>query len=439
MYDLIIEDGTILSGAGRTVADIAVEGGEIVYVGTRPAGGARRRVSAIGRFVAPGLIDTHVHFRDPGHPQKEDWASGSRAAASGGVTTVCDMPNTSPPTITTQAWLDKAALAADRSRVNFGIWFGAAAGNVDEARRITDEGPACGIKVFMGASTGPLLVNDATLVEFFEKTRGLMGVHAEDEGVLQAFRERWAGRTPPTHHDSRPAEAAVVAVQRLIELVRAHPRPVHVCHVSTAAELAVLEAVRGSVPITTEVAPHHLWLNNEEPLGNLGKVNPPLRPESDRRALWTAVRRGLIDTVGSDHAPHTLEEKGLSYDQAPSGIPGVELTFSLLMSAVKRSRLPLELLVQMTSEAPAARFGFARKGQIRAGFDADLVVFREVDLVSVATMQLYTRVGWSPYAAQKAAPKPELVFVAGRLVAENGVIVDDEGRGCLVSPSRGEA
>lgn len=421
------------------MADIAVEGGEIVYVGTRPGGGSRRRVSAMGRFVAPGFIDTHVHFRDPGHPSKEDWASGSRAAASGGVTTVCDMPNTNPPTITTDAWSEKAALAAARSRVNFGIWFGAAAGNVDEARRITDEGPACGIKVFMGASTGPLLVNDATLVEFFEKTRGLMGVHAEDEGVLQAFRERWAGRTPPTHHDSRPAEAAVVAVQRLIELVRTHPRPVHVCHVSTAAELAVLEAVRGSVPITTEVAPHHLWLNNEEPLGNLGKVNPPLRPESDRRALWTALRRGLIDTVGSDHAPHTREEKGLPYEQAPSGIPGVELTFSLLMSAVKRGKLPLELMVQVTSEAPAARFGFARKGRIKAGFDADLIVFREVELVSVAAMQLHTRVGWSPYAALKAAPKPELVFVAGRLVAENGAIVDDEGRGCLVSPARGAA
>ncbi len=439
MYDLIIEDGTILSGAGRTVADVAVEGGEIVYVGTRPAGGARRRISAIGRFVAPGLIDTHVHFRDPGHPQKEDWASGSRAAASGGVTTVCDMPNTNPPTITTGAWSEKAALAAARSRVNYGIWFGAAAGNVDDARRMVDDGPACGLKVFMGASTGPLLVNDATLVEFFEKTRGLMGVHAEDEGLLQAFRERWAGSTPPTHHDARPAEAAVVAVQRLVELVRAYPRPVHVCHVSTAAELAVLEAVRGSVPITTEVSPHHLWLNNEEPLGNLGKVNPPLRPESDRRALWTALRRGLLDTVGSDHAPHTLEEKGVPYEQAPSGIPGVELTFSLLMSAVKRSRLPLELLVQMTSEAPAARFGFSRKGQVKVGFDADLVVFREQELVAVATMQLHTRVGWSPYAALKAAPKPELVLVGGRIVAENGMIVDDEGRGSLVSPTRGMA
>ncbi len=436
MYDLIIEDGTILSGAGRTVADIAVEGGEIVYVGTRPGGGARRRVSAIGRFVAPGLIDTHVHFREPGHTWKEDWASGSRAAASGGVTTVCDMPNTNPPTVTAQAWLEKAALAAERSRVNFGIWFGAAAGNVDEARRMVDDGPGCGIKVFMGASTGPLLINDATLVEFFEQTRGLMGVHAEDEGVLQAQRGQWAGRTPPTHHDARPAEAAVVAVQRLVELARAHPRPVHVCHVSTAAELAVLEGVRGSVPITTEVAPHHLWLNNEEPIGNLGKVNPPLRPESDRRALWTALRRGLLDTVGSDHAPHTLDEKALPYEQAPAGIPGVELTFSLLMSAVKRSRLPLELLVQMTSETPAARFGFARKGQIKAGFDADLVVFREQELVQIATMELLTKVGWSPYAAHKAAPKPELVFIAGRLVAEGGVIVDDEGRGRLVSPAR---
>ncbi len=436
MYDLIIEDGTILSASGRTVADIAVEGGEIVYVGSRPAGGAKLRVSAIGRFVAPGLIDTHVHFRDPGHSAKEDWASGSRAAVSGGVTTVCDMPNTRPPTISVEAWHEKAAIARERSRVNFGIWFGAAAGRVDEARAMVDEGPACGLKVFMGASTGPLLVDDATLVELFRRTSGLMGVHAEDEGTLQGLREEWAGRTPPSHHDARPARAAVVAVERLVELTRAFPRPVHICHVSTAAEIAVLEAVRDELSITTEVSPHHLWLNNEDPLGNLGKVNPPLRPESDRRALWTALRRGLLDTVGSDHAPHTLEEKALSYHEAPAGIPSVELTFSLLMAAVKHGRMSMERLVQMTSEVPAARFGFSRKGKVKVGFDADLVVFREQELVELATLKLLTRVGWSPFGSQRGSPKPERVFVGGRLVSHNGTLVDDEGRGRLVSPTR---
>jgi dihydroorotase len=436
VYDLIIEDGTILGSAGRRVADIAVEGGRIVYIGPRAAGGARRKVSAIGKFVVPGFIDTHVHFRDPGHPHKEDWASGSRAAVSGGVTTVCDMPNTSPPTVTVEAWEEKAALAAAKSRANYGIWFGGAAGRVDDTRRMADEGPACGIKVFMGASTGPLLVDDATLVQLFERTRALMGVHAEDEAVLQHYRELWAGRTPPTHHDARPAEAAVSAVRRLVELATAHPRPVHVCHVSTAAELAVLDAVRGVLPMTLEVSPHHLWLENTMPLGNLGKVNPPIRPESDRRAMWAALGRGLLDTVGSDHAPHTREEKALPYEQAPAGIPGVELIFPLFLAAVKLGKLPIERVVQLCAETPAQLFGFARKGRVAVGADADLLIFGEPELHKHAAEELLTRVGWSPYVGQKIAGKPDQVFVGGRLVAERGRIVDDDGRGELVRPER---
>lgn len=436
MYDLIIEDGTILSSSGRQVADIAIEGGEIVYVGPRPGGAARARVSAIGRFVLPGFVDTHVHFRDPGHPAKEDWSSGSRAAASGGVTTVCDMPNTSPPTITAEAWHDKAGRAAERSAVNYGIWFGAAAGRVDDARQMTDDGPACGIKVFMGASTGPLLVDDRTLVEFFERTTSLMGVHAEDEGELQAQRVFWEGRTPPTHHDSRPAQAAVKAVERLVELTRVHPRPVHVCHVSTEAELGVLERVRGELPITLEASPHHLWLNHESPLGNFGKVNPPLRPEADRRAIWAALRQGLIDTIGSDHAPHTREEKKRPYAEAPSGMPGVEFIFSLMMAAVSQGKLGLERVVQLCAEVPAARFGFTRKGRVAAGADADIVIFREGDLVSLTADRILSRVGWSPFVGQNIAPKPEAVYVGGKLVARSGSIVDDTVRGTLVSPTR---
>lgn len=426
----------VLSGSGRRQADVAVEGGRVVYVGARPAGGARRRVSASGRFVLPGFIDTHVHFRDPGHPHKEDWASGSRAAASGGVTTVCDMPNTSPPTITAEAWHAKAALAAERSRVDYGIWVGAAAGHVDEARRLADDGPACGIKVFMGASTGPLLVDDATLVELFARTHALMGVHAEDEGVLARYREVWRGKAPPTHHDTRPAEAAVAAVRRLVELTEAAPRPVHVCHVSTADELRVIEAVRGRLPITTEASPHHLWLDSDAPLRNFGKVNPPLRPPSDRAAVWAALEAGVIDTIGSDHAPHTRQEKEAAYEAAPSGMPGVETIFPLLVSAVAEGRLPLERVVALCAEAPARLFGFARKGRVAEGADADLLVFGLAELEELTAASLFTRVGWSPFLGHRVHPRPDEVYVGGRLVAARGQIVDDAVRGGLVSPER---
>lgn len=411
-----------------------MEGGRIVYVGPRPAGGARKKASAIGKFLIPGLVDTHVHFRSPGHPKKEDWASGSRAAASGGVTTVCDMPNTSPPTLSRAAWEEKRALAAAESRVNFGLWVGAAADNLDELNALMDSGDACGIKVFMGASTGPLLVDDATLVRIFESTRGLLGVHAEDEALLTTMRERFAGNPSPDHNEVRPPVAAAAAVKRLVELSKAHQRAVHVCHVSTAAELAVLEDVRGLVPITTEASPHHLWLSTDNSQGNFTKVNPPIRSELDRRALWTAVKRNRIDTIGSDHAPHTREEKLLPYWEAPSGIPGVETTFSLLIAAIRQGRLSIERMVQLCCEAPSKIFGLQRKGWIKAGYDADFALFTEDALVKLLASDLLTRVGWSPFVGQSIGARPEQVYVSGRLVAQRGKIVDDDVRGTLVRP-----
>lgn len=436
MYDLILEDATIITGARRQVADICVEGGKIAYVGARPGGTARRKVSAIGKFVIPGLIDTHVHFRSPGHPEKEDWASGSRAAVSGGVTTVCDMPNTDPPTLTRVEWEQKRGLAAENSRVNFGIWVGAAASNIDDVRELTESGDACGIKLFMGASTGPLLVDDATLVRYFQETKALLGVHAEDETLLALQRAAMRSEPNPAHEKVRPAEAAVAAVRRLIELIRAYPRPTHICHLSTGAELELLDSVRGELPLTTEVSPHHLFLSTDNELGNFGKCNPPIRPEVDRRALWTAVKRGQIDTIASDHAPHTRAEKERGYWEAPAGIPGVETTFCLLQQAIRQGRISLERLVQMCCETPAKIFGFSEKGCIGVGFDADLLLFGETDLVKFTAADLLTRVGWSPFVGQKLGPKPEQVYVLGGLVAQRGVLVDDEARGRLVRPTR---
>jgi dihydroorotase len=439
VYDLIVEDATVVSSSGRAVADVCVEDGRIVYVGARPAGPARRKTAAIGKFLVPGIIDTHVHFRSPGHPHKEDWASGSRAAVSGGVTTVCDMPNTSPPTLTRAAWEEKRSLAAVASRANYGLWVGAASDNLHEINELMDSGDACGIKVFMGASTGPLLVDDATLLRIFLETRGLLGVHAEDEALLVGARERFAGNLTPEHNEVRPPAAAAAAVKRLIELSRAHERAVHICHISTSAELGLLEDVRGVVPVTTEASPHHLWLSTETGQGNFTKCNPPIRDELDRRALWTAVRRHRIDTIGSDHAPHTREEKQLPYWDAPSGIPGVETTFSLLVAAIRQGRLSIERMVQLCAETPARIFGFSRKGWIKPGYDADFALFAESDLVKLTNADLLTRVGWSPFVGQKVGAKPEQVYVSGQLVAQRGRIVDDAVRGTLVRPGDARA
>lgn len=436
MYELVIEDATIVTPEGRRVADIAVEDGRIAYIGPRPGGPARKKISAIGRFALPGLIDTHVHFRSPGHPQKEDWASGSRAAVSGGVTTVLDMPNTDPPTLTRATWEQKRDLALAHSRVNFGIWVGAAAGNFDDMNDLMQSGDACGIKVFMGGSTGPLLVDTATLERVYRETHGIIGVHAEDEPTLVAWRDRFRGDPAPDHNAVRPPAAAAEAVRQLIALTRTYRRATHICHVSTAVELALLEQALDSLPLTVEVCPHHLWLSTEDALGNFMKCNPPIRTDEDRRALWTALRRARVDTIGSDHAPHTREEKERPYWEAPSGIPGVETTFPLLVAGVRQGRLTVERLVQLCCEAPARIFGLPQKGAIKVGYDADLVLYADGDLVRLEEKDLLTRVGWSPFVGQKVARKPEQVFVGGHLVAQRGQIVDDETRGTLVRPER---
>lgn len=428
MYELIIRDATIVSSSGRQVADIAIEGNKIAYVGGKAGGPARREIDAIGRFVMPGVIDGHVHFRDPGDGRKEDWGTGSRAAVAGGVTTVLDMPNTTPPTVDAASVKAKLATASRLSVANFGVWVGATSANLDAIGDLWDSGQVCGTKVFMGDTTGALAVDDRTLDGVFARTRGLLGVHAEDQRALEAAKKRWAANANPVHNDVRPPEAAVEAVRRLIDLVRQTRRTVHICHLSTQNELNLLDPFRGELPITCEVTPHHLFLSVEsagEKMGNLIKVNPPVRAELDRKALWTAVKRGRIDAFASDHAPHTLEEKRRPYWQAPSGIPGVETLYPLLMSAVAHGRMNLERMVEMCCEAPARIFGLKDKGVIRAGADADLLLFREGELIRLGRDHLHCRVRWSPYVGKEVGAFPELVMVQGRIVARRGKLADD--------------
>ncbi|MDP6932679.1 MAG: dihydroorotase family protein [Myxococcota bacterium] len=427
MYDILIKDATIIRPEGRLVADIGIEDGRITYLGGNPGGRGHEEVSAIGRFVMPGVIDSHVHFRDPGHTYKEDWGSGSRAAVATGVTTVLDMPNTSPATLDVASARAKLSHASECSVSNFGVWVAGTADNIAQANEAWDAGLVCGIKVFMGDTTGGMVVPSEALGEIFGSGSGLIGVHAEEDKTLLEARARMRDQEAPCHNEVRPPSAALAAVTRLVELVRATNRPLHVCHLSTSDELELLAPLRGELPITSEVTPHHLYLSVEtsSDQGNRIKVNPPIRSELDRRALWTAIRRNHIDTFGSDHAPHTAEEKALPYWDAPSGIPGVDTLYPLLMSSVKNTRMSLEAMVQMCCTAPARIFDLKGKGVIEVGADADLILFREGATSRLTEDDLRTKVGWSPFIGREIGVPPDLVVLNGRIAARSGVLADE--------------
>ena len=437
MYDVIIRDGTIVRSSGRLVADIAIQDGKIAYVGGNPGGPAKEEISAIGRFVMPGVIDAHVHFRDPGDAAKESWATGSQEALRGGVTTVLDMPTTEPPTLcmdTVQAKLERAAVG---SLVNYGVWAGASASNTADLGELWASGKVCGTMVYMGESSGPFGITAAQLEEVFQSSEGLLGVHAEDQATLEAARSAHDGVDNPVHNDVRPPAASVKAVETLIDLVQRTQRPVHICHLSTAGELAVLDPYRGDLPITAEVSPHHLFLStdNAGDLGSLVKTDPPVRPELDRRAMVAALKRGRLDTFGSNHAPHTLAEKQQDYWSTPSGLPTVGTMFPLILGALKNGRIGLEMMVSMCSETPARIFNLEGKGRIEEGADADLIMFRDGVTTKLTKDMVTAHCGWSPFVGREVGVPPDFVMVNGHISARHGVVVEGSPVGKAVTYS----
>lgn len=372
-------------------------------------------LDAAGLVALPGVIDAHVHFREPGLTHKEDWASGSRAALAGGVTTVLDMPNTSPPTTSLAALADKRYLASQGSLVDFGLFFGLTEHNLAEALRA--EGVA-GLKLYMGASTGGLLVtSDEALDRVFAEARYPVVVHAEEERILRERRAAWL--TEPScvdHGVLRGIEAAVEATRRAIDMAWRNGARLHVAHLSTGAELDLVEQARRSgVRVTCEVAPHHLLLDESYVLehGCRGKVNPPLRPAAEREALWR--RLSQVDMIATDHAPHLPSEKDLPYERAAAGLPSVELYLPLLLDCVAAGRLSLSELVRLSATGPASVFGMTSKGRLEPGFDADIAL---VDLDAervVDSSKLYSKCGWSPYTGRTLRGWPVMTLVRGHM------------------------
>jgi len=431
-YDLIIRGGTVATPNGVAPADVAVTGGRIAAIsapGRTPGGAEAAEVfDAAGLHVLPGVIDTQVHFREPGNEHKEDLASGTAAAAMGGIVAVFEMPNTAPSTLGAADLDDKLARARGRAWVDHAFFMGAAAENAAELGTLELLPGCCGVKIFMGASTGSLLVeDDETLFEVLKHGRRRVAVHAEDEARM---RERVGiareGADPRFHPEWRDVETARRATERLLRLARRAGRRVHVLHVTTAEEMPLLSAHKDIA--TVEVTPQHLTLSAPdcyERLGTLAQMNPPIREARHREALWRAIADGVVDVIGSDHAPHTREEKAKPYPSSPSGMPGVQTLLPLLLDHMNAGRLSLARLIDLTSAGPARIYGIARKGRIAVGFDAD---FSIVDLKArreIAADWLAAKCGWSPFEGQHVTGWPMATVVRGRVVMREAELQGD--------------
>jgi len=421
--DLVIRGGTVVSHDGIAEADVAIADGRIVAIGAGADTG-QPSFDATGLHLLPGVIDSQVHFREPGMDHKEDLASGTAAAAMGGVVAVFEMPNTQPGTVTPAALADKLDRAAGRAWVDHAFYAGATAENVDDLAELESLAGCAGIKLFMGASTGDLLVSeDHDIARVLAAGRRRMAIHAEDEPRLQERRHLAEGRVH-AHAEWRDAISALTATERLVRLARAARRRIHVLHITTAEEVAFLAAHKDIA--TVEVTPQHLTLAAPEAydrLGTFAQMNPPIRDAHHREALWQGVQSGLFDVVGSDHAPHTREEKAGEYPNTPSGMPGVQTLLPLLLDHCNAGRLTLQRLVDLTSAGAARIFGLAAKGRLAVGYDGDVTL---VDLKREQVIEgswLASKCGWSPFEGETVRGWPVATVLRGRVIMRDGELL----------------
>jgi len=430
----VIRNALLINEENRSEADILIVGDRIAGIfssGKAPADAGTRVIEASGLWLLPGIIDDHVHFREPGLTHKADIASESAAAAAGGVTSFMEMPNTVPQTVTIEEWERKNSLAEARSVINYAFYIGATDSNIGELRR-ANPGEVPAFKLFMGASTGNMLVSDTAALEAIFSLRKIpVACHCEDEKIIRAniaaYREEYGDAIDPSFHQViRSREAALSSSNAAITLARRGGARLHLLHLSTAEETELL--IRGDDPshkqIIGEACVHHLWFDDRSyaKKGNLIKWNPPVRTSADREALVKAVREGLIDIIATDHAPHTLGEKSASYFAAPSGGPTVQHSLVMMLELCHRGELTPEIVVPKMCHNPAIVFGIADRGFVKEGYKADLVLVDPAASWTVAKENILYKCGWSPLEGTTFRSSVITTWANGVTVYENGCL-----------------
>lgn len=422
-FDLVLKGGMLVNHDGIGQRDIGVRDGQIAHIGSIDKSAAHEVIDCTGLHILPGVIDSQVHFREPGLEHKEDLETGSRAAVLGGVTSVFEMPNTNPLTTDESKLADKVKRATHRMHSDFAFWVGGTRENAHMVGELERLPGAAGIKVFMGSSTGDLLVEDDEGVgSILRNTRRRAAFHSEDEYRLREREGLRVEGDPSSHPIWRDEIAASQCTQRLVAIARKERARIHVLHISTAEEIPFLAANKDVA--SCEATPHHLTLTSDDyaRLGTLIQMNPPVREARHRDGIWQGVEQGVIDVLGSDHAPHLLDEKAKPYPASPSGMTGVQTLLPIMLDHVNAGRLTLERLVDLSAHGPQRLFGIAQKGRVAVGWDADFAIVDLKRKQTITNNQAGSKAGWTPYDGKQVTGWPVGTIIRGKRVMWDGEI-----------------
>ena len=427
---LIIKNGTCYIDGKLVNTDITVSGGKIKSIGKADLNN-HKVYDAENKIVLPGIIDTQVHFREPGSTDAEDLESGSRAAVLGGVTSLFEMPNTNPPTANLIEFEKKLKAAKNRMHSNYAFYFGATPSNTDQLAQLKNVEGCCGVKLFAGSSTGNLLVDkEADIEKVISSSDRVVSIHSEDEDIIKLRKKFIRKGDVHSHHEWRNVECAMSSTRRVVKIAERYNKKIHVLHVTTKDEVDFLAMHKKNV--TFETTPQHLTLyapDCYDKLGTYAQMNPPLRGKEHYDRLWTAIKNNIVDVLGSDHAPHLKANKDKEYPDSPSGMPGVQTIFPVMIDHVNNGKLTLNQLINLMCENPCRIFGIKNKGFIKEGFDADLTIVDMKKEVIIKDEMIASKCGWTPFNNYKVKGFPVGTIVNGILVMSDGkILVESKGK-----------